>query len=164
MVCGCRAAHRHGVGRQPIGRHCIRCRGRLPRLRVPFPSCASSDYRRCGIGAHLLEQLEDILTACPGVTKLEVVFHNPVHLPWLIPDAGGDWHPCLPGGRYGFRTAHSAQAARLAGFRRAERLSPPCGRLHRPARTGTAPCGTARRRHRADAVRPGDPQGTAGAV
>lgn len=59
--------------------------------------CVEPDYRRCGIGAHLLEQLEDILTACPGVTKLEVVFHNPVHLPWLIPDAGGDWHPCLPG-------------------------------------------------------------------
>lgn len=58
--------------------------------------CVEPDYRRCGIGAHLLEQLEDILTACPGVTKLEVVFHNPVHLPWLIPDAGGDWHPCLP--------------------------------------------------------------------
>ena len=59
--------------------------------------CVEPDYRRCGIGAHLLEQLEDILAACPGVTKLEVVFHNPVHLPWLIPDAGSDWHPCLPG-------------------------------------------------------------------
>ncbi len=59
--------------------------------------CVQPGYRRRGIGAHLLELLENILTACPGVTKLEVVFHNPVHLPWFIPGTDGDWHPCLPG-------------------------------------------------------------------
>lgn len=59
--------------------------------------CVKPDCRRQGIGSRLLERLEGILTACPGVTKLEAVFHNPVHLPWFIPGTEGDWHPCLPG-------------------------------------------------------------------
>lgn len=59
--------------------------------------CVEPGYRQQGIGSFLLEQLESILTACPGVARLEAVFHNPVHVPWFIPGADGDWHPCLPG-------------------------------------------------------------------
>lgn len=59
--------------------------------------CVSPDLRRRGVATALMDELEAFLAADPAVEKLEVVFHNPVHLPWYIPDGGGDWHPCLPG-------------------------------------------------------------------
>ncbi len=54
-------------------------------------------YRRAGLATRLCDGLEERLMATPGVTKLEAVFHNPVHLPWYIPNTEGDYHPCLPG-------------------------------------------------------------------
>jgi ribosomal protein S18 acetylase RimI-like enzyme len=41
--------------------------------------------------------METMLGMVPETDKLEVVFHNPVHLPWLLPGCGADWHPCMPG-------------------------------------------------------------------
>ncbi len=54
-------------------------------------------YRRAGAASLLCDALEAKLLATAGVQKLEAVFHNPVHLPWYIPNTKGDFHPCLPG-------------------------------------------------------------------
>ncbi len=54
-------------------------------------------HRGAGVATRLCDELEARLMAAPEVTKLEAVFHNPVHLPWYIPNAGRDYHPCLPG-------------------------------------------------------------------
>ncbi len=54
-------------------------------------------HRREGLGSRLCDELEARLTASPGVEKLEVVFYNPVHIPWYIPRGDEDYHPCLPG-------------------------------------------------------------------
>ncbi len=59
--------------------------------------CVSPSHRRQKIGTRLSDELEARLMAAEGVEKLEAVFHNPVHVPWYIPGAGGDYHPCLPG-------------------------------------------------------------------
>lgn len=59
--------------------------------------CVSPDHRRQGIGNRLCEALEAKLASSPVAEKLEVVFHNPVQLPWYIPNGSGDWHPCMPG-------------------------------------------------------------------
>ncbi len=55
------------------------------------------EYRRAGLATRLCDALEARLLSAMGVTKLEAVFHNPVHLPWYIPNTKGDYHPCLPG-------------------------------------------------------------------
>ena len=59
--------------------------------------CVVPDCRRRGLATALLEELEAALSARPEVEKLEVVFHNPVQLPWYVPYGNGDYHPCLPG-------------------------------------------------------------------
>ena len=59
--------------------------------------CVAPRRRHRGIGTALCDGLEAALGADPSVEKLEVVFYNPVQLPWYIPNGGGDWHPCLPG-------------------------------------------------------------------
>ncbi len=59
--------------------------------------CVDPAHRRARLGTRLCDELEARLLAAEGVEKLEAVFHNPVHLPWYIPDTDGDWHPCLPG-------------------------------------------------------------------
>ncbi len=55
-------------------------------------------FRCMSYGTAVCNALEERLMNTPGVEKLEVVFHNPVHLPWLLP--GKDFHehhPCVPG-------------------------------------------------------------------
>lgn len=59
--------------------------------------CVHPAYRRRGIGNELVARLEHIFAAVPGIRRAEAIFHAPVHLPWYIPGANGDWHPCLPG-------------------------------------------------------------------
>ncbi len=65
--------------------------------------CVRPSHRRAGLATRLCDELEERLMACEGVEKLEVIFHNPVHLPWYIPPIGGEaptegaYHPCLPG-------------------------------------------------------------------
>lgn len=59
--------------------------------------CIAPDMRGRGLGQRLMDAWEAAMAARPSVRTLEVVFHNPVQLPWLLPMEGGDWHPCLPG-------------------------------------------------------------------
>ncbi len=59
--------------------------------------CVTPTYRRRRIGTMLCDALESALMAHPTVGRLEIVFHSPIRLPWYIPDAGGDYHPCMPG-------------------------------------------------------------------
>ena len=59
--------------------------------------CVGKDVRRRGIASALYEAWEVETAVHPAVDKLEVVFYNPVQLPWYIPHGNGDWHPCLPG-------------------------------------------------------------------
>ncbi len=59
--------------------------------------CVTPSRRREGAGTKLCDALEAALLARPGVEKLEIVFHSPIQLPWYIPDAGDDYHPCMPG-------------------------------------------------------------------
>ncbi len=59
--------------------------------------CVDPAHRRAGLATRLLDELEARLMDAEGVEKLEAIFHNPVHLPWYIPNGSGDWHPCLPG-------------------------------------------------------------------
>ena len=70
-----------------------------PERRVGYLSylCVAPDCRRKGLATALMEELEEALAADPVVEKLEVVFHNPVQLPWYVPHGNGDYHPCLPG-------------------------------------------------------------------
>ena len=70
-----------------------------PERRVGYLSylCVAPDCRRKGLATALMEKLEEALAADPVVEKLEVVFHNPVQLPWYVPHGNGDYHPCLPG-------------------------------------------------------------------
>ncbi len=55
------------------------------------------EHRRAGSATRLCDELEARLMDIDGVVKLEAIFYNPVHLPWYIPNAGKDHHPCLPG-------------------------------------------------------------------
>ncbi len=59
--------------------------------------CVTPDCRYRGIGTQLCDALESALMAHPAVEKLEIVFHSPIQLPWYIPGAAGDYHPCMPG-------------------------------------------------------------------
>ena len=70
-----------------------------PERRVGYLSylCVAPDCRRKGLATALMDALEAELAADPVVEKLEVVFHNPVQLPWYVPHGNGDYHPCLPG-------------------------------------------------------------------
>ncbi len=59
--------------------------------------CVRPEYRRMGVATRLCDELEARLMSWDGVEKLEAIFYNPVHLPWFIPGAWEDYHPCLPG-------------------------------------------------------------------
>lgn len=52
---------------------------------------------RRGIGSKLMAALEDAFAQIADCEKIDVVFRNPVHLPWFISEDGGDHHPCVPG-------------------------------------------------------------------
>lgn len=55
------------------------------------------DYCGKGIGSDLLLEFEKYITSNYDIEKIEIVFHNPVHLPWNIPYKNGHVHPCAPG-------------------------------------------------------------------
>lgn len=59
--------------------------------------CVDPAFRGKGIGLRLLGAMTDLLERDPRLDQLEVVFRNPVALPWYIPNGGEDYHPCLPG-------------------------------------------------------------------
>ena len=54
--------------------------------------------RRCGVGTQLLAELEARLTACgQPIDRYEVMFFNPVNIPWIVPGTEGHDHPNAPG-------------------------------------------------------------------
>lgn len=69
--------------------------------------CVAPAYRGQGIAKTLMDRLEAALLSFEGCEKLDVVFHNPVHLSWYVTEDGGHYHPCVPGvdvssGLFGF--------------------------------------------------------------
>ncbi len=59
--------------------------------------CVVPDNRGQGIAKALMDKLEASLFAFEGCEKLDVVFYNPVNLPWYVAEDGGHYHPCVPG-------------------------------------------------------------------
>lgn len=69
--------------------------------------CVAPNRRGQGVARELMDRLEASLFALEGCEKLDVVFHNPVNLPWYVAEDGGHHHPCVPGvdvssGLFGF--------------------------------------------------------------
>ena len=69
--------------------------------------CVAPEHRGQGIAKALMDKLEAALLAFEGCEKLDIVFHNPVNLPWYVAEDGGHYHPCVPGvdvssGLFGF--------------------------------------------------------------
>ena len=54
-------------------------------------------YRRQGIGARLLAELEAVMKAKTPLMKLQMIFFNPVALTWIVPGTPGHDHPNAPG-------------------------------------------------------------------
>ena len=54
------------------------------------------EYRRRGCASALLDEAEEILKNEYNAARIDIVFHNPAHLPWIIPHSA-DGHPCAPG-------------------------------------------------------------------
>jgi len=54
------------------------------------------DAQRQGVGRRLYATLEKQLLAY-GVTKLEIIFFNPINLQWIVPHSDGHHHPNAPG-------------------------------------------------------------------
>jgi ribosomal protein S18 acetylase RimI-like enzyme len=54
------------------------------------------EYRSCSCASELLDEAENILRNEYHAKRIDIVFHNPAHLPWIIPDSA-DGHPCAPG-------------------------------------------------------------------
>ena len=59
--------------------------------------CVAPEMRGQGIATALLNDLEQALLEFDGCDKLDVVFYNPVCLPWYVAEDGGHHHPCVPG-------------------------------------------------------------------
>lgn len=59
--------------------------------------CVAPEMRGQGIATALLNDLEQALLKFDGCDKLDVVFYNPVCLPWYVAEDGGHHHPCVPG-------------------------------------------------------------------
>ncbi len=81
----------------------------LPERKTGYLSylCVAPEHRGQGIAQALMQELETALFAFEGCEKLDVVFYNPVMLPWYVAEDGGDYHPCVPGvdvssGLFGF--------------------------------------------------------------
>ncbi len=81
----------------------------LPERKTGYLSylCVAPEHRGQGIAKELMDKLEAALFAFEGCEKLDVVFHNPVNLPWYVAEDGGHHHPCVPGvdvssGLFGF--------------------------------------------------------------
>ena len=64
------------------------------------------EYRSHSCASALLDEAERILRDEYKSERIDIVFHNPAHLPWIIPGSQ-DGHPCAPG------IASDSPAARL---------------------------------------------------
>ncbi len=54
------------------------------------------EYRSSSCASALLDDAERVLRDDYGAVRIDIVFHNPAHLPWIIPGST-DGHPCAPG-------------------------------------------------------------------
>ena len=63
------------------------------------------EYRYCSCASELLDEAENILRNEYHAKRIDIVFHNPAHLPWIIPESE-DGHPCAPGIRSDSPAAH----------------------------------------------------------
>ena len=54
------------------------------------------EYRSTSCASELLDEAENILKNEYQAERIDIVFHNPAHLPWIIPSST-DGHPCAPG-------------------------------------------------------------------
>jgi GNAT superfamily N-acetyltransferase len=63
------------------------------------------EYRSCSCASELLDEAENILRNEYHAKRIDIVFHNPAHLPWIIPKSE-DGHPCAPGIRSDSPAAH----------------------------------------------------------
>jgi ribosomal protein S18 acetylase RimI-like enzyme len=63
------------------------------------------EYRSCSCASELLDEAENILKNEYHAERIDIVFHNPAHLPWIIPESE-DGHPCAPGIRSDSPAAH----------------------------------------------------------
>ena len=54
------------------------------------------EHRGSGCASALLDEAERLLRDDYGAQRIDTVFHNPAHLPWIIPSST-DGHPCAPG-------------------------------------------------------------------
>lgn len=55
------------------------------------------ELQKQGIGRTMLSYLEELLRKESGVSKIEIVFFNPMTLSWMIPGKNGADHPNAPG-------------------------------------------------------------------
>ena len=71
----------------------------LPEAQTGYLSYILVDgrYRGQGIGHMLWRALEDALAQIPDCQRVDMVFRNPVHLPWYVKADGGAHHACVPG-------------------------------------------------------------------
>jgi ribosomal protein S18 acetylase RimI-like enzyme len=54
------------------------------------------EYRCSGYATALIDNAEKILRDDYSAKRIDIVFYNPAHLPWIIPGST-DGHPCAPG-------------------------------------------------------------------
>ncbi len=71
----------------------------LPEFKTGYLSYLLVDkkYRGQDIGGELMSALEQAFATISDCEKIDVVFRNPVQLPWFVAEDGGDHHPCVPG-------------------------------------------------------------------
>lgn len=71
----------------------------LPEFKTGYLSYLLVDEQKRGhgIGGELMSALEYAFAQISECEKIDVVFRNPVHLPWFVAEDGGDHHPCVPG-------------------------------------------------------------------
>ncbi len=71
----------------------------LPEYKTGYLSYLLVDAqdRGQGVGRELMAALENAFAQISDCEKIDVVFRNPVQLPWFVAEDGGDHHPCVPG-------------------------------------------------------------------
>ena len=57
-----------------------------------------ANYRHLGIGSSLLKEFEStIKTLYPNIRTIDIVFYNPIHFEWIVPNTINHDHPNTPG-------------------------------------------------------------------
>lgn len=56
-----------------------------------------NNYRLKGIGTKLYEALEEVWLKALNISKVDLIFTNPINLIWIVPNTNGHEHPNAPG-------------------------------------------------------------------